>query len=49
MSFYCFEYKTAASNCSTEEGLKLFEQQWVYFLGFGLPFAVIQFFLKRFG
>ena len=49
VSFYCYEYKTAASSIDTAAGLHLFEKQWIYFFGFGLPFAIFQFCLKRFG
>ena len=30
MSFYCYEYKTAAAGLDTPTGLALFEKQWVY-------------------
>jgi len=30
ISFYCFEYKTAAAGIDTPSGLALFEKQWVY-------------------
>ena len=41
VSFYCFEYKTAASGVDTPTGLILFEKQWIYQLGFGFPFALV--------
>jgi etoposide-induced 2.4 mRNA len=49
ISFYCYEYKTAAASIDTATGLQIFESQWIYFLGFGFPFAVLQFLLKDIG
>lgn len=40
ISFYCFEYKSAAEGVDTPTGLILFEKQWVYQMGFGFSFAL---------
>jgi hypothetical protein len=49
MSFYCYEYKTAAAGFDSTQALLEFEQQWAYFLGFGITFASVQFYLKWLG
>jgi hypothetical protein len=48
-AFYCFEYKTAAAGVDSQRGILMFEKQWVYWLGFGFPFAAIQFYCKFIG
>ena len=40
-AFYCFEYKTASAGIDTPTGLRLFESQWIYFMGFGFPAALV--------
>jgi Etoposide-induced protein 2.4 (EI24) len=42
-AFYCFEYKTAAAGVDTTTGLMNFEKQWIYWFGFGFPFAATQY------
>lgn len=37
IAFYCFEKKTANAKMDIKTGFRLFERQWVYMLGFGLP------------
>jgi len=49
ISFYCFEYKTAAAGIDTPVGLALFEKQWIYFFGFGFPFTLTMWLLKSIG
>mmetsp|Transcript_23425 Transcript_23425/g.25996 ORF Transcript_23425/g.25996 Transcript_23425/m.25996 type:complete len:218 (+) Transcript_23425:278-931(+) len=38
-SYYCFEYKIFALNLNTMESIQVFESNWAYYLGFGLPFT----------
>lgn len=40
-SYYCFEYKILALNMTTEESIKIFESNWAYYWGFGLPFGIV--------
>ena len=49
MSFFCFEYKTAAAGVDTPTCLNIFEKHWVYYFGFGFPFAATQFYFKAIG
>lgn len=49
VSFFCFEYKTAAAGIDTPTCLNIFEKQWAYFFGFGFPFAATQFYFKAIG
>lgn len=49
ISFYCFEYKTAAACIDTPTGLGLFEAQWIYQMGFGFPTAFALFLTKQLG
>ena len=49
ISFYCFEYKTAAAGIDTPVGLALFETQWIYQAGFGFPFTLVMYLTKSVG
>lgn len=49
ISFYCYEYKTAAAGIDTSHGLAMFEKQWVYQTGFGFPFTLCMYLTKSVG
>jgi etoposide-induced 2.4 mRNA len=40
-SFYCFEYRWVFEGKTISKEIKKLEQNAVYYLGFGLPFALI--------
>ena len=46
---YCFEYKTASASINTSIGYRVFEQQWVYHMGFGFPITLGLFMTKHLG
>ncbi|KAI8367665.1 etoposide-induced protein 2.4-domain-containing protein [Radiomyces spectabilis] len=46
MSYYCFEYKWVYYGWTMEQRLLFVEQNWAYFLGFGLPGTVLTYFLS---
>lgn len=48
-AFYCYEYKSVAAGVDTMRGILMFEQQWVYWFGFGFPFAATQYYFKGIG
>jgi hypothetical protein len=49
MSFYCYEYKSVAIGYDSTESLLVFEKQWLYWFGFGFPFALTQYYFKMLG
>jgi hypothetical protein len=48
-AFYCYEYKSVAAGMDTKTGLLTFEKQWIYWFGFGFPFAATQYCFKAIG
>ena len=48
-SYYCYEYKTAAMDFNVVTSLEYFEEQWEYFVGFGLLFTFILYIFKNVG
>lgn len=47
-SMYCFEYRWVHLRWSSNARLHYFEQNWLYFAGFGFPVSVLSFMCPRF-
>ncbi|KAG0172030.1 Etoposide induced 2.4 mRNA [Apophysomyces sp. BC1034] len=45
-AYYCFEYKWLYLGWTMEQRMSYVENHWAYFLGFGVPFTVLTFFLS---
>lgn len=43
-SFYSFEFKWKFKNWSLQQQMNVLEEHWIYFLGFGFPCTVLNFF-----
>lgn len=49
IAFYCFEKKVEDAQMDIKTGLRLFEKQWFYQMGFGLPTILFIFYTKHLG
>uniref|UniRef100_A0A7S2S439 Etoposide-induced protein 2.4 n=1 Tax=Mucochytrium quahogii TaxID=96639 RepID=A0A7S2S439_9STRA len=48
IAFYCFDYKWTLQGWELQKRLRVFQANWVYMLGFGMPCALLTMFLPQF-